>query len=236
MADSVLKEINCRPLKIPKLQKSSQDSKSSLKRRVLKFGDAEDDEYVRQYLLFYYQFEKTQGFKIDWEQFDYFMNSRSLDDGVGAPRISDRRTNDELVREATLFAIEKHNEAQGTNLVFMEHIEANFAFANGALYWLTFWARDSSPSSSSSSSAESKIYQAKVWRRGKQFKMPIFRLKPTDEEIESVDVQPPSPMRYEFDKPPISFLRAGPEDGVPFVFDRTGAGIDPDMFLPLFLP
>lgn len=29
------------------------------------------------------------------------------------------------------------------------------------------------------------------------------------------------------DKPPIVFSRAGPEDGVPFVFNRTGAGLDP---------
>ncbi|CAN8301646.1 unnamed protein product [Cochlearia groenlandica] len=135
------------------------------------------------------------------------MNSRSLDDEIGAPRICERRTNAELAREATLFAIEKHNEAQGTDLVFVEHIEANFAFANGALYWLTFWARDSS------SSPESKIYQAKVWR-----------------QMESVEVQPPSPLRYQIDKPPISFSRARPEDGVPFVFDRTGAGVEPDRF------
>lgn len=55
-------------------------------------------------------------------------------------------------------------------------------------------------------------------------------------EIDSVEVQPPSPMRYEFDKPPIVFSRAGPEDdalpGVPFVFNRTGAGLDPNRFFP----
>lgn len=55
-------------------------------------------------------------------------------------------------------------------------------------------------------------------------------------EIDSVEVQPPSPMRYDFDKPPIVFSRAGPEDdalpGVPFVFNRTGAGLDPNRFFP----
>lgn len=117
----------------------------------------------------------------------------------------------------------KTSSLQGTKLVFVEHVEANYRFANGLLYWLTFWARDVS----SSLSPESKIYQAKVWRRGKEFKIPIFRLKPTDEgdfdlfsfsflgcnpywslmlilyvycdaEIDSVEVQPPSPMRYDF--------------------------------------
>lgn len=146
-------------------------------------------------------------------------------------QISQTRSNAELIREMTLTAIDKHNEAHGTKLVFVEHVEANYQFTSGLTCWLTFWAIDMA-----SFPPESKIYQANVWRHGTRFHTFTFRLKPTDAEIEAVEVQPPSPMRYEFDKPPIVFSRPGPEDealpGVPFVFNRTKAGLDPDRFTP----
>ncbi|AED96823.1 unnamed protein product [Arabidopsis thaliana] len=226
MADSLLMEVNYRrPEKIPKLDEDCEGSESSSKQRVVKWGTAEDDEYLRQYLLFHYQFQKTQGFSIKWEQFDYNFRSRSMDKSPN--EISERKSNAVLIREMTLTAIDKHNEAHGTKLVFVEHVEANYQLTRGLTCWLTFWATDMA-----SSPPQSKIYQAHVWRRGQNFHTFIFRLKPTDEEIEAVEVQPPSPMLYELDKPPIVFSRPGPEDealpGVPFVFNRTGAGLDPD--------
>jgi len=54
-------EVNYRrPEKIPKLDEDCEGSESSSKQRVVKWGTAEDDEYLRQYLLFHYQFQKTQ--------------------------------------------------------------------------------------------------------------------------------------------------------------------------------
>uniref|UniRef100_A0A1J3HJT5 Uncharacterized protein n=2 Tax=Noccaea caerulescens TaxID=107243 RepID=A0A1J3HJT5_NOCCA len=82
MTDSVLTELNNRPRKIPKFQKACEGSKSSKKKRVLTWGKLEDDEYVRQYSQFYYQFHKTEGFTIDWEQFDYAFNTRPLDNSL----------------------------------------------------------------------------------------------------------------------------------------------------------
>ena len=93
-----------------------------------------------------------------------------------SPPISDIRTNADVIRDVTLFAIEKHNEAHGSKLVFVEHVSANFKFANGLLCWLTFWATDMA-----SSAPTSQIYQVELWRRGKQFEIPIFRVKPKDE-------------------------------------------------------
>ncbi|XP_023645176.1 uncharacterized protein LOC17875876 [Capsella rubella] len=215
---SVSMDVKCPPLKIPKLDKDCEGSKPSSKHRVHKWGGEDDDEYLRQYLLYHYQFEKTEGFLIKWEQFDYLFRSRSLD--VSKSISESKRSNAELIRELTLTAIEKQNEAQGTKLVFVEHVQANYQFTSGLQCWLTFWAVDMG-----SSTPESKIYQAKVWRRGKQFHTFFFRLKPTDEEIDAVEVQPPPPLCYEFDKPPIVFSVAGPEDdplpGVPFIFNRT---------------
>ncbi|KAL0673359.1 hypothetical protein Bca4012_001340 [Brassica carinata] len=136
----------------------------------------------------------------------------------------------EIVREVTLLAIERQNEAKGTKLVLAEHIQANYQFVSGILCWLSFWAVDMN----SSSTPESKIYQAKIWQRGKEHKLLLFRLKPTDEEIASVEVVPPPPMLCEdSDEEAVVFSRAGPEDDprLPFVFHRTGA----DPRLPLLL-
>ncbi|CAH8377188.1 unnamed protein product [Eruca vesicaria subsp. sativa] len=221
MAESVLAEVSVRPLKIRKYHGAFEGSSKSInKKRDLKCRKLEDDEYVRQYLKFYYQFQKSEGFAVDWDQFDYAFYIKSLDN---PPRgFCNTRSPDEIVREATLFAIARQNEAKGTKLVLAEHIQANYQFVNGLLCWLTFWAVDMS----SSSTPESKIYQAKLWQRGRQHKLLLFRLKPTEEEIASVEVEPPPPMLCEdSDKDAVVFARAGPEDdpGLPFVFHRTGA-------------
>ncbi|KAH0888859.1 hypothetical protein HID58_051288 [Brassica napus] len=222
MADSVLAEVNVRPLKIARYHGGFEGaSKSINKKRDLKSRKLEEDEYVRQYLQFYYQFQKSEGFAVDWDRFDYSFFTKSLDN---PPRgFCNRRSAAEIVREVTLLAIERQNEAKGTKLVLAEHIQANYQFVSGILCWLSFWAVDMN----SSSTPESKIYQAKIWQRGKEHKLLLFRLKPTDEgEIASVEVVPPPPMLCEdSDEEAVVFSRAGPEDDprLPFVFHRTGA-------------
>ncbi|KAG2333246.1 hypothetical protein Bca52824_004426 [Brassica carinata] len=100
MEDSVLAEVNVRPLKIPKYHGAFEGSSKSInKKGDLKCRKLEDDEYVRQYLQFYYQFQKSE-----------------------PPA--------QIVREMTLFAIERQNEAKGTKLVLVEHIQANYQFVN----------------------------------------------------------------------------------------------------------
>ena len=59
MEDSVLAEVNVRPLKIPKYHGAFEGSSKSVnKKRDLKYRKLGDDEYLRQYLQFYYQFQK----------------------------------------------------------------------------------------------------------------------------------------------------------------------------------
>ncbi|KAF3512794.1 hypothetical protein F2Q69_00001112 [Brassica cretica] len=111
----------------------------------------------------------------------------------GAFEGSSKSVNKKARSQVTLLTIEKQNEAKGTKLVLVEHIQANFQFANGLLCWLSFWAMDMN----SSSTPEYKIYQAKLWKRGKELELHLFRLKPTEEEIVSIEVQPPSPMQCE---------------------------------------
>ncbi|XP_009132160.1 uncharacterized protein LOC103856783 isoform X1 [Brassica rapa] len=176
MADSVVAEVNVRPLKIARYHGGFEGaSKSIIKKRDLKSRKLEDDEYLRQYIQFYYQFQKSEGFAVDWDRFDYSFYTKSLDN---PPRgFCNRRSAAEIVREVTLLAIERQNEAKGTKLVLAEHIQANYQFASGLMCWLSFWAVDMN----SSTVPESKIYQAKIWQRGKEHELHLFRLKPTDE-------------------------------------------------------
>ncbi|ESQ42720.1 hypothetical protein EUTSA_v10014562mg [Eutrema salsugineum] len=228
MAGSVsTEEDSSRPEKTPKLDgKAIVESKPSSTYARLRVWEPEKDEYVRQYLLFHYQFHKTQGFGIEWDKFDYFFNL--CDPYDGAPPISgtEERSNEEVIKEVTLTAIDKYNQENGTNLVFVEHVSANFSFSGYLAHWITFWARDMS-----SPSHESKLYQVKTLERGGSFQIPIFRVKPTDEEMMAapIHVDPPFPMYHDIDKPPIVFRLAGPGEvpvpGTPFVFDRDGVEV-----------
>ncbi|CAN6806707.1 unnamed protein product, partial [Brassica oleracea] len=89
MADSVVAEVNVRPLKIPRYHGGFEGaSKSINKKRDLKRRKLEDDEY---------------GFAVDWDQFDYAFYIKSLDN---PPRgFSSTKTGAQIVREVTLLAI-----------------------------------------------------------------------------------------------------------------------------------
>ncbi|CAL9243885.1 unnamed protein product, partial [Arabidopsis halleri] len=123
-----------------KLHKACEGSKSPSKQCVVKWGKGEDDEYLRCCFTInsrkLRQKKKTQslctckGFSIKWEQSDYFFRSRSMDDSTN--QISETRSNAELIREMTFTAIDKHNEAHGTKLVFVEHVEGNYQFTSAS--------------------------------------------------------------------------------------------------------
>ncbi|KAL1217424.1 hypothetical protein V5N11_004602 [Cardamine amara subsp. amara] len=218
-------EIGSRHAKTPKLdEKGIVESKPSTIYERLRGWEPETDEYARQYLLFYYQFKKTKGFGIEWEKFDYFFNL--CDPCDGAPPISNTLSNEQIIKNTTLRAIDIYNKKTGTNIVFVEHVSANFQFTGYLIHFITFWGRDMS-----SPCPESKLYQTKTLKRGPVFKVPIFRVKPTDEEMEApFRVKLPQPLHYDLDKPPIVFRFAepgeGPVPGTPFVFSRDGILVD----------
>ncbi|XP_020878528.1 uncharacterized protein LOC9300567 isoform X2 [Arabidopsis lyrata subsp. lyrata] len=106
------------PPKKPKLDKASGESSSGSTYRKLRKYDPYDDEYIRQYILYYYQFHK-----------------------------SEYRTNAEVIRDVVCGAISQHNADTGTRLVFVDHVSASYRWCAGMLYWITFWARDLASSS-----------------------------------------------------------------------------------------
>ncbi|XP_006401268.2 uncharacterized protein LOC18019207 [Eutrema salsugineum] len=165
--------------------------------------------------------------RIEWDKFDYFFNL--CDPHDGAPSMFLNKSNEEGIKELTQLAISKHNQENGTNIVLVEHVSANYRYTGMMAHWITFWVRDMS-----SPCPESKLYQAKVLRRQHSYQFPIFRLKPTDEEMMAapVRVKTPLPIHHDIDKPPVVFRRAGPgEDpvpGTPFVFTRDGGEFESD--------
>ncbi|CAH9144676.1 unnamed protein product [Cuscuta epithymum] len=142
-----------------------------------------DEEFQRQSLLFEDQFVRSEGFEIDWDQFDYLFNSHNL---AWAGPLYDDMTNEELVQSLIRQAIEEHNEENGTNLEFVRQVKTNFWNCAGYLFWITFEARDLS-----SNNPDTKLYQTKVWKFNDEVEVSLFRERPTDEEIASVHVEIP---------------------------------------------
>ncbi|EFH42436.1 hypothetical protein ARALYDRAFT_357916 [Arabidopsis lyrata subsp. lyrata] len=230
MAESVLTEYMHTPKK-PRLEKSSGESNSTSTRKQLRKYDPYDDEYIRQYILYYYQFHKSEGFVIDWDKLDFRFETRPIMDPY---RIAAYSTNDELIRGVACRAIAQHNadtvsvSSSGSRIEFVDHVSASYRWCAGILYWVTFWARDLA-----SSNPEPKLYQANVRLCGQTFcEIYIFRLKPTDEEIAAVQVDPPPPL-YDDDPelPTILFTATGPGSGymsIPEVsFTRIPAEVEP---------
>nr|AAU44607.1 hypothetical protein AT5G56990 [Arabidopsis thaliana] len=78
----------------------------------------------------------------------------------------------------------------GSRIELVDHVSASYRWCAGILYWVTFLARDLA-----SSDPEPRLYQAKVRLCGPTFcQIYIFRLRPTDEEIAAVQVDPPPPL------------------------------------------
>ncbi|GAA0171100.1 hypothetical protein Leryth_022543 [Lithospermum erythrorhizon] len=71
---------------------------------------------------------------------------------------------------AAKFAVEKYNHEENKKLVFLEIINLNMQATAGALYYITFKAKDSS-------SVEVQIYQTKVWEKiNTGYDIKVFRM------------------------------------------------------------
>ncbi|XP_010483184.1 PREDICTED: uncharacterized protein LOC104761766 [Camelina sativa] len=226
MADSVLTVYS----HIPKKPRLDGKSKSVHRRRELLLYDPYNDEYIRQYILYYYQFNKSEGFVIDWENLDYEFETRPIMDPF---RIAAYSTNDEVIRGVACRAITQHNADTGSRIEFVDHVSASYRWCAGILYWVTFGAKDLA-----SSNPEPRLYQTNVRLCGPTFcELYIFRLKPTDEEIAAVQVDPPPPLFGDDPElPTILFTVTGPGSGymsIPEVsFTRIPAEVEPTMWSP----
>ncbi|KAJ4868058.1 hypothetical protein Rs2_50394 [Raphanus sativus] len=209
------------PPKKRRLDKASGESKSSATGPNLRPFNPDDDECIRQYILYYYQFQKSEGFDIDWDKLDYRFATMPIIDAYPAGYTM---TNDEIISEVTCLAIAQRNAEKGTRLVFLDHVSASYRCCAGCLYYITFWAMDLA-----SSRPEPKLYQTKCRQCGPTFcEIYIFRLKPTDEEIAAVQVDPPPPLNEnDPEAATISFTITGPGSGfIPnVVFTRTPAQV-----------
>ncbi|XP_056862534.1 uncharacterized protein LOC130510167 isoform X1 [Raphanus sativus] len=210
-----------RPPKKRRLDIASGESRSSATRPNLQSFNSRDDECIRQYISYYYQFQKSEGFEIGWDKLDYLFDTMPMIDPY---RASEYKTNDEIIREGTCLAIARHNSDKGTRLVFLDHVSASYRCCAGVLYYVTFWAMDLA-----SSSPVPKLYQSNFRRCGPTFcEVYLFRLKPTDQEIAAVQVDPPPPLNEDIpERPTVLFTVTGPGSGfIPnVVFTRIPAQV-----------
>ncbi|XP_010443358.1 PREDICTED: uncharacterized protein LOC104726244 [Camelina sativa] len=122
---------------------------------------------------------------------------------------------------------------RGGRIEFVDHVSASYRWCAGILYWVTFWAKDLA-----SSNPEPRLYQTNVRLCGPTFcELYIFRLKPTDEEIAAVQVDPPPPLFGDDPElPTILFTVTGPGSGymsIPEVsFTRIPAEVEPTVWSP----
>ncbi|CAA7062464.1 unnamed protein product [Microthlaspi erraticum] len=105
-----------------RLDKASGESKSSAMRPPLRNFDSYDDECIRQYILYYYQFQRSEGFVIDWDKLEYRFETLPMID----PYRAGERTNDEIIRDVACRAILQINAEKGTRLSFLDHVSASY--------------------------------------------------------------------------------------------------------------
>ncbi|XP_019086829.1 PREDICTED: uncharacterized protein LOC104756155 [Camelina sativa] len=223
--------------KKPRLDKSSGESSSASTRRELRKYDPYDDDYIRQYLLYYYQFHKSEGFVIDWDKLDYRFETRPIMDPYRVAAYMSSLIL--LIYNVCLYSLfllcllTYFLCIQGSRIEFVDHVSASYRWCAGVLYWVTFWAKDLA-----SSNPEPRLYQTNVRLCGPTFcEMLIFRLKPTDEEIAAVQVDPPPPLfDHNPELPTILFTVTGPGSGymsIPEVsFTRIPAEVEPTVWSP----
>ncbi|XP_010551711.1 PREDICTED: uncharacterized protein LOC104822259 isoform X1 [Tarenaya hassleriana] len=151
-----------------------------------------EEEYEPQYQRFCYLNHRSQGFEINWDEFDFMFGTQSV--AWCTSRLVTKMSNDELIEYLTRYAIDKHNNEseQKTNLVYVGPVMANFLCAAGYVFFITFRARDVL-----SPDPEPKLYQTKVRKFAALIDVTIFRPRPSDEdgdaEMTCAKVDPPAP-------------------------------------------
>ncbi|CAA7055743.1 unnamed protein product [Microthlaspi erraticum] len=164
------------PLKTdPKEFSDAEAAEDTADKRILRAGDYRDPEYMRQRKMFAEQFEKSEGYDVDWESIEYDFAAVKFEWGG---EFDDERSNEELMDLLIKTAIDEENEESGTELELVKYVSANVMGVQGFLFYITFWAEDVSEPN-----PEPKLYQAKVRTFMDEILVRDFRLRPTQEPI-----------------------------------------------------
>ncbi|KFK24506.1 hypothetical protein AALP_AAs55560U000800 [Arabis alpina] len=142
-------------------------------RRIRCRGKWNDHEYMRQLDMFGEQYEKSQGYDIDWDNLDFYFDTLRLEDGLS---YDEELNNRELVEMLIKIGIKEVNEENDIQLEFVKYVSANVQLVQGFLFYITFWAKVVS-----TSNQEPQLYQAEVRKFGDEIFVNEFRLRPTQE-------------------------------------------------------
>ncbi|CAH2078997.1 unnamed protein product [Thlaspi arvense] len=146
--------------------------------RILRRPDLSDPDYKRQREMYFEQYEKSEGYDVDWDSITYDFAAVKFEWGGD---FDDVISNDELLKRLIESAIGEENEENGTQLEFVKYVSANVIGVQGFLFFITFWAKDVS-----SPDPEPKLYQTKVRKFMDEDIVVDFRLRPTQELFGSI--------------------------------------------------
>ncbi|CAH2078998.1 unnamed protein product, partial [Thlaspi arvense] len=157
--------------------------------RLLPIGRLKDPEYERQCDIFYDQFEKSEGFDVDWDSLGYQFAATNFE---WEPHCDPHQSKEELLRLLTQTAIDEFNEehirelscssslllsllSSQLSLIYMiPGNRANTRPCAGMMYFITFRAKDVS-------SQDPKLYQAQVQKFCDEISVLLMRLRPTQD-------------------------------------------------------
>ncbi|KFK24511.1 hypothetical protein AALP_AAs55560U001400 [Arabis alpina] len=142
-------------------------------RRIRRRGKWNDPEYMRQLDMFGEQYEKSQGYDIDWDNLDFYFDTLRLEDALS---YDEELNNRELVEMLIKIGIKEVNEENDIQLEFVKYVSANVQLVQGFLFYITFWAKVVS-----TSNQEPQLYQAEVRKFGDEIFVNEFRFRPTQE-------------------------------------------------------
>ncbi|CAH2079006.1 unnamed protein product [Thlaspi arvense] len=118
--------------------------------------------------MFLEQFEKSEGYDLDWDKFDYSYAPVKFEWGF---EFDVELSNDELMKLLIKTAIDEENEECETQLEFVKYVSANVTGVQGFCFYITLWAKDVS-----SPDPELKLYRTKVRKCGDEIDVVEFKL------------------------------------------------------------
>ncbi|KFK26111.1 hypothetical protein AALP_AA8G204200 [Arabis alpina] len=133
---STIDETNSDPPKRQKMEETTADDSDS---------DESDMGTPEEIQRFYDEYDKSQGFEMDFSKFTFCFDWKQLDledDDWVQKNNPDQTNNRDLIAMLCNVALTKHNEEKGTNLKLGQVLNANYHLAAAVTFYISFQVID----------------------------------------------------------------------------------------------
>ncbi|CAA7033869.1 unnamed protein product [Microthlaspi erraticum] len=122
----------------PKRQKTEEET-------ICYYSDSDDSDCgtPEEIQLFYDEWDKSQGFEIDFSKLTYCSSWKQLDLD-DSTMVKEPETNREFIAKLAKLALTKHNAEMQTSLELGKILRANFYLAAGPVFHISFQVNDPS--------------------------------------------------------------------------------------------